>query len=243
MKSKSYAHTTRDQLTQRHKATDEVKEVLTGGGLKKVRPRYESRPDTRKVEVQHQVLCHDVDHEFYGKLYGKKQNLRHLDPEMRVILAWGEFDPPVKNDFTTSKGAFTEKYKINKMGVEFITEKQDNYRDHVQAMKQPKADRIVDYMQNENQSLIKKKIYKNLLEKDEMTKFTTEYGVQSSKNDDKAANAKDLHDFYQDVTVAGKARYLEAPKVGRSIVTPQEFKSKQIEDKIRDAWRTVGINP
>lgn len=51
---------------------------------------------------------------------------------MNVILAWGEFDPPVKNDFTTNKGAFTEKYKINKMGVEFISEKQDNYRDHIQ---------------------------------------------------------------------------------------------------------------
>ena len=105
---------------------------MTGAGFKKVKPRYTSRPETRKVEVQHQVLSHDVDSAFYNKLYGKKQNLRHLDPDMNVILAWGEFDPPVKNDFTTNKGAFTEKYKINKMGVEFISEKQDNYRDHVQ---------------------------------------------------------------------------------------------------------------
>ena len=47
---------------------------------------------------------------------------------MDVILGWGEFDPPVKNDFTTNKGAFQEKNKINKMGVEFISEKQDNFR-------------------------------------------------------------------------------------------------------------------
>ena len=50
---------------------------------------------------------------------------------MDVVLAWGEFDPPVKNDFTSGKGAFQEKYKINKMGVEFISEKQDNFRDPV----------------------------------------------------------------------------------------------------------------
>lgn len=59
-----YAHDTREKLSKRHKATDEVKEVLTGGGFKKVKPRYESKPDIRKVEAQHQVLCHDVDSEF-----------------------------------------------------------------------------------------------------------------------------------------------------------------------------------
>ena len=48
---------------------------------------------------------------------------------MSEILAWGQADPPVKNDFTTNKQAFGEKFKINKMGVEFISEKQDNYRD------------------------------------------------------------------------------------------------------------------
>jgi len=47
---------------------------------------------------------------------------------MGDILAWGGQDPPVKNDFTTDKGAFQEKYKINKMGVEFITETIDNFR-------------------------------------------------------------------------------------------------------------------
>ena len=42
-------------------------------------------------------------------------------------MAWGKFDPPVKNDFTNNKQAFQEKYKINKMGVEFISEAQDNF--------------------------------------------------------------------------------------------------------------------
>ena len=42
---------------------------------------------------------------------------------MSEILGWGEFDPPVKNDFTKNNGAFQEKNKINKMGVGFITEK------------------------------------------------------------------------------------------------------------------------
>jgi len=47
---------------------------------------------------------------------------------MSDIMAWGRYDPPVKNDFTNNKAAFTEKFKINKMGVDFITEKQDNFR-------------------------------------------------------------------------------------------------------------------
>lgn len=76
--------------------------------------------------------------------------LRHLDPDMDQVLAWGEFDPPVKNDFTSAKGAFQEKYKINKMGVEFISEKQDNFRHPANRVQQPKEDQIVDYVQKEN---------------------------------------------------------------------------------------------
>lgn len=47
---------------------------------------------------------------------------------MSEIMSWGGSDPPNKNDFTTNKGAFQLKYKINKMGVGFISEAQDNYR-------------------------------------------------------------------------------------------------------------------
>lgn len=61
----------------------------------------------------------DID---YKRLYGKQQNLRHLDPQMSEIMSWGGSDPPNKNDFTTDKGAFQLKYKINKMGVGFISE-------------------------------------------------------------------------------------------------------------------------
>lgn len=64
----------------------------------------------------------------YKRLYGKQQNLRHLDPAMSEILAWGGSDPPVKNDFTTNKGAYQLKYKINKLGVEYISEAKDNFR-------------------------------------------------------------------------------------------------------------------
>ena len=48
---------------------------------------------------------------------------------MSDIMSWGRFDPPVKNDFTKNKSAFQERYKINKMGVDFISEAQDNFRD------------------------------------------------------------------------------------------------------------------
>ena len=111
---------------------------------------------------------------------------------MSTILAWGEFDPPVKNDFTSSKGAFTEKYKINKMGVDFITEKQDNFRDHHLRQKIGKDEIIMDYLQNENQRLIREKVHRNQLEKQLMkdfTTFTTEYreqALKNSTNDDKA---------------------------------------------------------
>lgn len=107
----------------------------------------------------------------FNRLYGKKQMLRHLDPDMDKVLAWGEFDPPVKNDFTSAKGAFQERYKINKMGVEFISEKQDNFRDPVVRVQQPKEDQIVDYVQKENQNVTKKKIYNNLVDKDHMEFF------------------------------------------------------------------------
>jgi ABC-type transporter MlaC component len=69
---------------------------------------------------------------------------------MSEILGWGEFDPPVKNDFTTDKGAFQEKNKINKMGVEFITEKQDNFRNPFNIKGMSKVDQIIEYLKEEN---------------------------------------------------------------------------------------------
>jgi hypothetical protein len=51
MENKSFARNIREELAARHKTTDEVKDVLTGAGFKKIRPSYSSRPDTRKTEV------------------------------------------------------------------------------------------------------------------------------------------------------------------------------------------------
>lgn len=46
------------------------------------------------------------------------------------------------------------------------------------------------------------------------------------------------------MTVAGKARYLKhGGKKGVPIVVPQEYKSQQLEDKIRDAWKNIMIDP
>lgn len=160
---------------------------------------------------------------------------------MSEILGWGEYDEPYKNDFTSSKGAFTEKYKINKMGVHFISEKQDNFRNHLESQTVPKEDRIVDYLQNEAQHLTRKKMYRNTLEKELMkdfSTFTTEYREQMLKNatmvDSKKVFRKDKdeakmnnaeavarHKFYSEVTTAGKPRYLEIPKTG--IKMPQEL--------------------
>lgn len=168
----------------------------------------------------------------FKRLYGKKQMLRHLDPGMDEVLAWGEYDPPVKNDFTCSKGAFQEKYKINKMGVEFISEKQDNFRDPVLRETQPKEEQIVDYVQKENQNVIKKKIFNNLVDKDHMECFSTEYRQEMGKNGEgKCWHAIDedpprRHGFFDNVTAAGKTRYLSKPKPGTEIVMPMEFKNQ-----------------
>ena len=94
---------------------------------------------------------------------------------MDEILGWGEYDPPVKNDFTTNKGAFIEKYKINKMGVEFITEKQDNFRNPAHKKHMTKEEQICNYLKEENQTLIKSKVYDNLIDKDHMAMHSSEY--------------------------------------------------------------------
>lgn len=145
---------------------------------------------------------------------------------MSEILGWGEFEMPVKGDFTSKKGVASEQYKINKMGVRFISEKQDNYRNHHENQTLPKETRIVEYLQNEGQHLTRKKVARNQLEKELMkdfTTFTTEYREQMLKNatminqdKDNMNNADALarHQFYSEVTAAGKPRYLEMQKTG-----------------------------
>lgn len=153
-KSKSttshYATATRYKLAERHKSTTEVKQILTGEGFKKVKPKYVSKPDMTTAEVHHQHLEQPNKFADHTILYGKKQNLRHLDPSMGVVLGWGEYDPPVKHDFISNKNAFTENTKINKMGVTFISEKQDKFRDPNARDKMNKAEELVQYLQNEN---------------------------------------------------------------------------------------------
>ena len=53
-KSAHYAQKTRNELSKRHKVTNEVKGVLQGEGFKDSKPRYVSRPNIQKAEIQHQ---------------------------------------------------------------------------------------------------------------------------------------------------------------------------------------------
>ena len=220
---------------------------MTGAEFKKVVPKYQSRPDLKKTEIHHQYLCHDKN-KFHDLtiLYGKKQNLRDTDPPMKEILGWGEYDPPVKSDFTSNKGAFFEKYKINKLGVEYISEKQDNFRDPAAKVNGSKVDMIIQYLKEENQRQIKQKIYNNLIDKEQMAHFSTEYRDQSKKqNLEKSETARKLHNHYGDVTVAGVPRYLkEENKKRQPIIAPGTLKDEFIEEKIlQNAWMDYNINP
>lgn len=237
-----YATTTRQKLAERHKQTREVKDILSGEGYKTIKPQYVSRPDIRQAEISHQHLNEPGRFADHKILYGKKQNLRHLDPEMSVVLAWGENDPPVKRDFISNKNAFTENTKINKMGVNFISEKQDKFRDPVINEKQSKEDQLLNYLQHENQTVIRQKIYNNLLEKDEMENFTTEYRMQMNKSSTKDEKAKSLHRHYNSVTVAGKPSYMTFDKPLSGIVQPAEFFEVQMNERLvlENTWKKIG---
>ena len=63
-RSKSYTNDVRKKLTERQRDTAEVKEILTGAGFKKIKPKYSSKPTLKHVEAQHQVLSHEVNTEF-----------------------------------------------------------------------------------------------------------------------------------------------------------------------------------
>ena len=78
-----------------------------------------------------------------------------------------------------------------------------------------------------------------------MAYFTTEYREQSQKHDfKKSETSKDLHKFYENVTVAGKARYLaKSQSKGEPIVTPAQFSQTQLHNKIKGAWVDLEIDP
>jgi hypothetical protein len=52
-RSKSYTNDVRKKLTERQRDTTEVKEILTGAGFKKIKPKYSSKPTLKHVEAQH----------------------------------------------------------------------------------------------------------------------------------------------------------------------------------------------
>lgn len=237
-----YATNTRQKLAERHKQTREVKDILSGEGYKKIKPQYVSKPDIKQAEVCFQHLNEPDRFADHRILYGKKQNLRHLDPDMSVVLAWGENDPPVKRDFISNKNAFTENTKINKMGVNFISEKQDKFRDPNANEKKTKEDQLLEYLQHENQTVIRQKIYHNLLEKDEMENFTTEYRTQMTKSCPKNDKSQSLHKHYNSVTVAGKPSYMTIDKPITGIVQPKEFFDEQMNERltIENTWKKVG---
>lgn len=95
-----------------------------------------------------------------------------------------------------------------------------------------KEERIIEYLQDENQKLTRKKIYNNMIDKEQMDHFTTEYR-QLAKN----INANDLQEFYEQVTPAGKRVYLPETEKG-AIISPEFLKKTQIDDKIKDVWHS-----
>jgi len=108
-----------------------------------------------------------------------------------------------------------------------------------------KVDQIIEYLKEENQSLIRAKVHRNLIDKDQMAHFSTEYRDQTLKHDfKKSKTSQDLHNFYENVTVAGKARYLKNDQSnGQPIVTPAEFSKTQLNEKIKGAWHNIAIDP
>ena len=67
------------------------------------------------------------------------------------------------------------------MSVDFISEARDNFRDPIKNLEMTNEHAIINYLQNENQKLIKKKVQKNLDDLDKMVNFTTEYREQTKK--------------------------------------------------------------
>ena len=59
-----------------------------------------------------------------------------------------------------------------------------------------------------------------------------------------------MHQFYQTVTVAGKASYLRQDRPEDGIVMPQQFRQQQIEERLAQTntwkgagWKTVDLEP
>ena len=112
--------------------------------------------------MQHQALFDEPeDHETDDMCeheYGLRLKKRTDEPPMSQLLSWGMYDPPIRNDFIKNKDAYQARFKINKLGVEFISETRDKFSEPCCNKKYTKEQQIVKYLQHDNQRLIKKKL-------------------------------------------------------------------------------------
>ena len=103
------------------------------------------------------------------------------------------------------------------MGLKFISETQDNFRDY--STKKDREDYLIDYVQNQNQTLIKKKVYEFVRDKEMMEGMSTQY-----REDTHAMQENEVKQFYSEVTPAGKSRILQRRPGSASIISPAKFK-------------------
>ena len=69
-----------------------------------------------------------------------------------------------------------------------------------------------------------KKVYNNVVDKEQMKHFTTEYRQNAQNHDLKdSMQAQKLHKYCDQIQPAGVARYLEKSKPN-DFITPAEFK-------------------
>ena len=84
-------------------------------------------------------------------------------------------------------------------------------------------------------------MYNNIVDKERMNELVSEYQAQSKKQDLlKSPDAKELHEFYSEVTPAGVGRYIK--RAGKDpIISAATLKETKMEDKIKDVWTVVDI--
>lgn len=75
----------------------------------------------------------------------------------------------------------------------------------------------------------------------DFTTFTTEYREQALKNSTNDDKARQTHEFYGEVTAAGKPRYLNIENSG--IKMPQELHQAIVAGKLKEAWQHFAVHP
>ena len=102
--------------------------------------------------------------------FGHKNKPRDQEPSMKQLLTWG-YEAPVKGDFT--KNTPNIKCKIKKMGKEYVSEVQDNYRKPEYSPE--KGIYLFNYLDEEGQDKWKKKIIDMALAEESEEKKTSTY--------------------------------------------------------------------